>query len=96
MKTVNVVAAIIRQGGKVLATQRGYGEWEGWWEFPGGKVEPGEAPEQALERTTDKFISRFSQVEQGAAAQGKHLEEMSVDEMMALWNAAKRKGGEEV
>ena len=52
-------------------------------------------PEQALERTTDKFISRFSQVEQGAAAQGKHLEAMSVDEMMALWNAAKRKGGKE-
>ena len=53
-------------------------------------------PEQALERTTDKFIARFSQVEQGASAQGKHLEEMSVDEMMALWNAAKRKGGNEV
>lgn len=52
-------------------------------------------PEQALERTTDKFIARFSQVEQGASAQGRRLEEMSVDEMMALWNAAKRKGGEE-
>ena len=52
-------------------------------------------PEQALERTTDKFISRFAQVEAGAAAQGKRLEEMTVDEMMALWNAAKGKGGEE-
>ena len=50
MKTVNVVAAIIRQGDKILATQRGYGEWEGWWEFPGGKVEPGETPEAALVR----------------------------------------------
>lgn len=53
-------------------------------------------PEQALERTTDKFISRFAQVEAGAAAQGKKLEEMTVDEMMAIWNAAKRKGGEQV
>ena len=50
MKTINVVAAIIKRGDAILATQRGYGDWEGWWEFPGGKVEAGEAPEQALVR----------------------------------------------
>ena len=49
-RTINVVAAIIIDGGKVFATQRGYGEWKDWWEFPGGKIEPGEAPEEALKR----------------------------------------------
>lgn len=50
MKIVKVVAAIIRDGEKVLATQRGYGEYKGGWEFPGGKVEEGETPEAALAR----------------------------------------------
>ena len=50
MKTIKVVAAVIRSGDKVFATQRGYGEFEGGWEFPGGKIEPGETPEQALRR----------------------------------------------
>lgn len=50
MKTIEVVAAIIIQDGKVFATQRGYGEWQGWWEFPGGKIEPGECPQDALKR----------------------------------------------
>lgn len=50
MKTIQVVAAIIVHDGKVFATQRGYGEWEGWWEFPGGKLEQGETPEEALVR----------------------------------------------
>ena len=50
LKTVEVVAAIIRKGDKIFATQRGYGEWKDWWEFPGGKVEPGETPEEALKR----------------------------------------------
>lgn len=50
MKTLHVVAAIIRQGDKVFATQRGYGEHKDKWEFPGGKVEPGESPEAALIR----------------------------------------------
>ena len=49
-KTVKVVAAIIFEGGRVLATQRGHGEHAGSWEFPGGKVEQGETPEQALVR----------------------------------------------
>lgn len=50
MKTIEVVAAIIRKGDKLFATQRGYGEWKDWWEWPGGKVEAGESPEQALTR----------------------------------------------
>ncbi len=47
-KDVCVAAAIIIDDGRVLATQRGYGPYEGWWEFPGGKVEPHEAPDQAV------------------------------------------------
>lgn len=51
MKRIEVVAAIIRDSdGRTFATQRGYGEWKDWWEFPGGKMEPGETPEQALHR----------------------------------------------
>lgn len=50
VKTVNVVAAVIFQGGRVFATARGYGEQKGGWEFPGGKIEPGETPQQALVR----------------------------------------------
>ena len=50
MKTANVVAAIIRDGDKVFATQRGYGDYKDGWEFPGGKIEPGETPQQALVR----------------------------------------------
>ena len=50
MKTIDVVAAIIVKDNQILATQRGYGEFEGGWEFPGGKVEPGETPEQAIVR----------------------------------------------
>lgn len=50
MKNIKVVAAIIRDGEKILATQRGYGEYKGGWEFPGGKVEEGETPEAALVR----------------------------------------------
>ena len=49
-KTIEVTAAIIIQDGKVFATQRGYGDWKGWWEFPGGKMEPGETPQEALTR----------------------------------------------
>ena len=66
MKTIEVVAAIIRKGDKVFATQRGYGEWKDWWEWPGGKMESGEGPEEALAReireeldaeiSVDKFL----------------------------------------
>ena len=50
MKTVNVVAAIIYEGKRIFTTQRGYGEFKDGWEFPGGKVEIGERPEDALKR----------------------------------------------
>lgn len=50
MKTVKVVAAVIRKDGAIFATQRGYGDYKDWWEFPGGKIEPGESPEEALVR----------------------------------------------
>lgn len=50
MPTIQVVAAIIIRNGEVFATQRGYGEFKGWWEFPGGKIEPGECPQEALKR----------------------------------------------
>ena len=50
MKTVRVAAAVIRRGNKIFAAERGYGEQKGGWEFPGGKVEPGETPRQALRR----------------------------------------------
>ena len=49
-RTVKVVAAVIRRGNKIFATQRGYGEYKDGWEFPGGKVEPGEEPSDALVR----------------------------------------------
>ena len=50
MKRIEVVAAVLRDGERIFATQRGYGDWKDWWEFPGGKMEPGEAPEEALAR----------------------------------------------
>ena len=64
-QSIEVVAAIIRRDDKIFATQRGYGEWKDWWEFPGGKMEPGETPEAALireireELDTEIRIDRF-------------------------------------
>lgn len=49
-KNIRVVAAVIREDGRVFATQRGYGNYKDWWEFPGGKIEPGETPEVAVVR----------------------------------------------
>ena len=57
METKEVVAAIIRKGDAVFATQRGYGEFRGWWEFPGGKMEAGESPQQALVREIREELS---------------------------------------
>lgn len=56
MKTINVVAAIIRDGDRIFATQRGYGELKDGWEFPGGKVEEGETPQEALRREIEEEL----------------------------------------
>ena len=50
MKIIRVAAAVIQDGERIYATQRGYGEWKDYWEFPGGKIEPGETPQEALRR----------------------------------------------
>lgn len=50
MNSIEVVAAVIERDGKIFATQRGYGEYKDWWEFPGGKIEPGETQCDALKR----------------------------------------------
>ena len=50
MRNIKVVAAIIEKDGKIFATQRGYGNYKDWWEFPGGKLEAGETPQEALVR----------------------------------------------
>ena len=57
MKRIEVVAAIIRKGDTIFATQRGYGDFKDWWEFPGGKMEPGETPEEALVREIREELS---------------------------------------
>ena len=66
MKQIEVVAAIIHDAqGRIFATQRGYGEWKDWWEFPGGKMETGETHEEALKReireelSTDISVDKF-------------------------------------
>ncbi|MCI6861161.1 MAG: (deoxy)nucleoside triphosphate pyrophosphohydrolase [Prevotella sp.] len=57
MKTIEVVAAVIRKDDKIFTTQRGYGEWKDWWEFPGGKMEQEETPEEALKREIHEELS---------------------------------------
>jgi len=58
MKQIEVVAAIIHDDeGRIFATQRGYGDWKDWWEFPGGKMEAGETPEEALVREIREELS---------------------------------------
>ena len=63
MKAIEVVAAIIRKGDKIFATQRGYGDFKDGWEFPGGKVEAGESPEDALKREIFEELETHIQVE---------------------------------
>ncbi|MBQ3281134.1 MAG: (deoxy)nucleoside triphosphate pyrophosphohydrolase [Eubacterium sp.] len=63
MKTIEVVAAIIVNDGKVFATQRGYGEFKDKWEFPGGKIEPGETPEDALVREIKEELATDIEVQ---------------------------------
>lgn len=63
MKRIEVVAAIIRKGDHIFATQRGYGDWKDWWEFPGGKIEPGETHEKALVREISEELSTLIEVD---------------------------------
>lgn len=63
MKTIEVVAAIIRKGDSIFTTQRGYGPWKDWWEFPGGKMEAGETGEQALKREIREELNADIRVE---------------------------------
>lgn len=72
MKTINVVAAIITRGEKVFATQRGYGDFKDGWEFPGGKIESGESPEEALIREIREELHADIKV-------GKHLYTVEYD-----------------
>ena len=64
MKTINVVAAIIIKDNKIFATQRGYGEFKDGWEFPGGKVEQGEAPENATVRELKEELDSVIEVKE--------------------------------
>lgn len=72
MKTIKVVAAVIKNGDKIFATQRGYGEFKDGWEFPGGKIEPGETPQQALKREIREELDTEIEV-------GKHIETIEYD-----------------
>ena len=64
MKTINVVCAVIHKGTVIFATQRGYGDYKDWWEFPGGKIEPNESPEDALKREILEELRTSISIEQ--------------------------------
>lgn len=64
MKTIRVAAAIIRHDNQIFATQRGNGDFKGGWEFPGGKIEPGETPQQALKREIQEELNIDIEVEE--------------------------------
>lgn len=64
MKTIHVAAAVIRKDGRIFATRRGYGPWKGWWEFPGGKIETGETPREALVREIREELDTGIEVEE--------------------------------
>ena len=63
-KHIEVVAAIILRERRIFATQRGYGEWTDWWEFPGGKIEPGESTEDALKREIREELATEIEVDE--------------------------------
>ena len=62
-KTIRVTAAVIHEDGRIFATQRGYGDYKDWWEFPGGKIEPGESPEECVVREIREELSATVAVE---------------------------------
>ena len=67
VKTVRVAAAVIREGKAIFATQRGYGPWKDWWEFPGGKIEEGESPRDAVVREIREELDTEIAVEEELA-----------------------------
>lgn len=67
MKTINVVAAIIKKDNKIFASQRGYGDFKDGWEFPGGKIEIGESPEEALVREIKEELNTIIKVDKYVA-----------------------------
>ncbi|WP_026523269.1 (deoxy)nucleoside triphosphate pyrophosphohydrolase [Butyrivibrio sp. MB2005] len=72
MKTISVVAAVIYHQGKIFATQRGYGEFKDGWEFPGGKIEDGETPQEALVREIKEELDTEIEV-------GRHINKIEYD-----------------
>ncbi len=72
MKSIEVVAAVIRNDDKIFATQRGYGDFKGGWEFPGGKIEEGETPESALIREIQEELDTEVSVD-------KHIQTVDYD-----------------
>ena len=63
-KNIRVAAALIRRDNEVFATQRGYGDYKDWWEFPGGKIEAGETPEEALAREIHEELTAVISVDE--------------------------------
>ena len=78
-KSIEVVAAVIMEQQRVFATQRGYGEWQGWWEFPGGKLEKDENAEQALIRELKEELNVLVKVESYCLDVIQHYPNISVN-----------------
>ena len=83
MKTVRVAAAIIRSGDKIFATQRGYGEFKDGWEFPGGKIESGETPQEALVREIREELDNVGWLPADLSLIEKIREQMKAEESMS-------------
>lgn len=79
MKTIEVVAAIIHHDGKILATQRGYGDFKDGWEFPGGKMEAGETAEHAIVREIEEELQCGDPTRKASSHRGVRLSELPLN-----------------